>query len=142
MTYFRKKRAIAGGLTIAGSSLGGVIFPLMAVHLIPAIGFPWTMRACAFLIMGLLVITNLAVSSYLDHCPKPFRIAQYLAPMRETNYLLMCLASFFLYCTSTVLCLGGCSFADIFLQGGCSCLSITSLLPLCIMACQPRWPLI
>jgi hypothetical protein len=28
-TWFRKKRGIAGGLVIAGSSLGGVVFPLM-----------------------------------------------------------------------------------------------------------------
>ncbi|KAM5462374.1 hypothetical protein MauCBS54593_008039 [Microsporum audouinii] len=97
MTYFRKKRAIAGGLTIAGSSLGGVIFPLMASHLIPKIGFPWTMRACAFMILGLLVITNLTISSKLVHHPKPFRISQYVGPLKETNYILMCASSFFLY---------------------------------------------
>lgn len=44
MTYFRKRRAIAGGLAITGSSLGGVIFPIMVVHLLPKVGFGWTMR--------------------------------------------------------------------------------------------------
>jgi hypothetical protein len=65
MTSFRKRRAIAGGLKIAGSSLGGVIFPLMVSNLIPKIGFPWTMRACAFLILGLLLTTKFTVSSLL-----------------------------------------------------------------------------
>ncbi|KAF7596248.1 hypothetical protein BBP40_002781 [Aspergillus hancockii] len=101
MTYFRKKRAIAGGLTIAGSSLGGVVFPLMVTHLIPKLGFPWTMRVCAFMILGLLLITNLTISSSLDHRPRPFKVSQYLGPMREANYLLMCVSSFFLYCKGT-----------------------------------------
>jgi MFS family permease len=98
MTYFRKRRAIAGGLAIAGSSLGGVIFPIMVVHLLPKVGFGWTMRICAFLILGLLIITNLTVSSYLRHAPKPFNLSQYLGPMREINFVLMCTGSFFLYC--------------------------------------------
>ncbi|KAL4767261.1 major facilitator superfamily domain-containing protein [Aspergillus nidulans var. acristatus] len=97
MTFSRKKRAIAGGLTIAGSSLGGVIFPLMVVRLVPKIGFPWTMRVCAFMILGLLLITNFTISSNLDHRQKPFKLSQHLRPMQEINYLLMCLSSFFLY---------------------------------------------
>jgi MFS family permease len=98
MTYFKKKRAIAGGLTIAGSSLGGVIFPLMAVHLIPKVGFPWAIRTCAFLILFLLIITNLTISSNLDHGRKPFKLANHLRPLGEANFLLMCAFSFFLYC--------------------------------------------
>ncbi|KAL2810740.1 major facilitator superfamily domain-containing protein [Aspergillus granulosus] len=97
MTFFRKKRALAGGLTIAGSSLGGVIFPLMVVRLIPRIGFPWTMRTCAFMILGLLVITNATISSNLEHSPRPFKISQYLRPLQEVNYLLIAISSFFLY---------------------------------------------
>lgn len=98
MTYFRKRRAIAGGLAIAGSSLGGVIFPIMVAHLLPKVGFAWTMRICAFLILGLLIITNLTVSSYLKHAPQPFKLSLYLKPLRETNFLIICITSFFLYC--------------------------------------------
>lgn len=100
MTYFKKKRAIAGGLTIAGSSLGGVIFPIMVTHLIPSVGFPWAIRTSAFLILFLLGITNLTISSNLNHVRKPFDLARHLRTMRETNYIIMCLASFFLYCKS------------------------------------------
>jgi MFS family permease len=102
MTYFRKRRAIAGGLAVAGSSLGGVIFPLMVVHLLPKVGFPWTMRICAFLILGLLIVTNLTISSYLQHKPRPFKLSQYIGPLRELNFLLMCICSFFLYCRRDV----------------------------------------
>ncbi len=103
MTYFRKRRAIAGGLAVAGSSLGGVIFPLMVVHLLPKVGFSWTMRICAFLILGLLIVTNLTISSYLQHKPRSFKLSQYIGPLRELNFLLMCICSFFLYCRRDVL---------------------------------------
>ncbi|KAK9447407.1 MFS general substrate transporter [Limtongia smithiae] len=96
-TYFHKKRAIAGGLTVAGSSLGGVIFPIMVQHLLADIGFPWTMRACAFMILGLLVISNLFIRSAMKHTPKPFHIMDYVRPMTELKFVLICIGSFFLY---------------------------------------------
>jgi hypothetical protein len=98
MTYSKKKRAIAGGLTIAGSSPGGVIFHLMVIHLMPKVSFPWAIRACAFLILGLLIITNLTILSNLQHRRKPFRISNHLRPLRELNFIIMCIASFFMYC--------------------------------------------
>ena len=109
MTYFKKKRAIAGGLAIAGSSLGGVIFPIIAVHLIPRIGFPWTMRACAFLILGLLITTNLTISSNLQYVSRPFKLSEYLSPLRELKFLIMCLRASSSpvskqSCSSTYLC--------------------------------------
>ncbi|KAL3429226.1 major facilitator superfamily domain-containing protein [Aspergillus tetrazonus] len=76
---------------------GGVIFPLMVVRLIPKIGFPWTMRVCAFMILGLLLITHITISLNLDHRQRPFKLSQHLRPIKEINYLLMCLPSFFLY---------------------------------------------
>ncbi|RKU43332.1 hypothetical protein DL546_004135 [Coniochaeta pulveracea] len=97
MTYFEKRRAIAGGLTTTGSALGGVIFPFIAIHLIPKAGFPWAMRACAFLILFLLIITNLTISSNLEHRKKPFKISNFVHPMRELNFVIISLASFCLY---------------------------------------------
>ncbi|PQE19424.1 monocarboxylate permease protein [Rutstroemia sp. NJR-2017a BBW] len=57
-TWFMKKRATAMGIIASGSSLGGVILPIMVNRLIPQIGFGWTMRAVAFIILGLLIIAN------------------------------------------------------------------------------------
>lgn len=39
MTWFFKWRALAFGIVAAGSSLGGVILPIMVAQLIPQIGF-------------------------------------------------------------------------------------------------------
>lgn len=100
MTYFKKKRAIAGGLTIAGSSLGGIVFPLMAVHLIPKVGFPTAIRSCAFLVLFMLIITILTISSNINHQRKPFKLSNHLRPLQEPNYLLLAICCFFLYCKS------------------------------------------
>ncbi|EED16307.1 monocarboxylate permease, putative [Talaromyces stipitatus ATCC 10500] len=96
-TYFRKRRGVAAGLTVAGSSLGGVIFPLMVQHLLPEVGFGWTMRICGFLILGMLVIANLFISSALAHKHRPFHIMQYIAPLRELNFAILCVSEFFMF---------------------------------------------
>jgi MCP family monocarboxylic acid transporter-like MFS transporter 10 len=46
--WFLKRRAFAMGVQAAGSSIGGVIFPIMIRKLIPEIGFGWTMRLIGF----------------------------------------------------------------------------------------------
>ncbi|KAF9884405.1 hypothetical protein FE257_001805 [Aspergillus nanangensis] len=75
MTYFRKRRALAGGLVVAGSSLGGVVFPLMVGNLLPQIGFAWTMRACAFFTLGLwaFVLLMISVNSRAHELPISIR---------------------------------------------------------------------
>ncbi|KAK7413061.1 hypothetical protein QQX98_008069 [Neonectria punicea] len=96
-TYFQRKRGIALGLVVAGSSIGGVIFPQMAQHLIPSIGFGWTVQTCAFLISGMLVFANLTVTSNWEHRPKPFHVMTYLWPVGELNFCIMAASCFFLY---------------------------------------------
>jgi MFS family permease len=68
-TWFKERRAFALGIVFSGSSLGGVIFPIMVNKLIPEVGFGWTMRICAF-ILFLVVIANLTLKSRLHHQPK------------------------------------------------------------------------
>jgi MCP family monocarboxylic acid transporter-like MFS transporter 10 len=52
--WFQKRRAFALGIQSTGSSLGGVIFPIMIRKLIQEIGYPWTMRLIGFLGLVLL----------------------------------------------------------------------------------------
>jgi MFS family permease len=97
-TYFNKKRGAALGLVAAGSSLGGVIFPIMVVHLIPEVGFAWTMRICAFLILALLIFANLTMSSRIPPTKRPFTFTAFIRPLKEPTFLLLTLAIFFFYC--------------------------------------------
>ena len=83
---------------MSGSAIGGVVFPLMARQLIPQIGFAWTIRSCAFLILGLLALANLTISSNLTHGQKPFKLSKFFRPLGETNFLIFCISIFFLYC--------------------------------------------
>ncbi|KAJ5778373.1 MFS general substrate transporter [Penicillium odoratum] len=88
-SWFRRKSATAFGLAASGASIGGVIFPVMVDCLISRIGFGWTMRAVAFLILGGLIIVNLTVKSRLIHKQKPVYIRQYLKPFTEIPFLLL-----------------------------------------------------
>ncbi|CAG8169214.1 unnamed protein product [Penicillium olsonii] len=61
--YFKRRRAAAMGIVISGSSLGGVIWPIMLQKLLynPKIGFAWTLRIVGFMMLPLLAMTCLLV---------------------------------------------------------------------------------
>lgn len=96
-TWFKERRAFALGIVFSGSSLGGVIFPIMVNKLVAEVGFAWTMRICAFLILFLLMIANLTVKSRLHHQPKRVDIRQFIRPLKEIPYLLVINSSFLFF---------------------------------------------
>lgn len=96
-TWFLKKRATAIGIIASGSSLGGVVLPIMVTKLIPQVSFGWAMRAVAFIILGLLVVANATIKSRLTHTKKPFHMMEFVTPLREPPFLLLALASFFFF---------------------------------------------
>jgi MFS family permease len=51
-SYFSKKRSFALGIMASGSSVGGVIYPIMVRELILRLGFPWATRVVAFTLLG------------------------------------------------------------------------------------------
>jgi MFS family permease len=93
-TWFHHRRALALGVTVSGSSLGGVIFPIMVDHLVVEVGFGWAMRICAFLILFLLVIANLTIKSRLSHHPRKVVVMEFIRPLREPTFLLLVTGSF------------------------------------------------
>ena len=59
-----------------GSSVGGIIFPIMLNQLFKgSAGFAWGVRASAFVVLGLLVLTNLLMTTnpavHTQGKPKP-----------------------------------------------------------------------
>lgn len=97
-TWFLKKRGAALGMVAAGSSLGGVILPIMVVKLIPEVGFGWEMRICAFLILALIVFANLTVRSRIAPTKRPFSAMAFIRPLKEPTFTLLTGAIFFFYC--------------------------------------------
>ncbi|TVY91703.1 Fujikurins efflux protein [Lachnellula willkommii] len=87
--WFDKKRGIAYGIATSGSSLGGVIFPIMISRLIPRIGFPWAMRSSAFLVLGLLIIANLTIASRVPPDPRPVSKKILLGPFVDLKLMLV-----------------------------------------------------
>jgi len=96
-TWFFKKRAASFGIMASGSSLGGVIFPIMVPRLIRQVGFPWTMRICAFIILGMLIIANLTVKSRLPPRPQKIDVMEFIRPLKQKSFALVCVASFFFF---------------------------------------------
>ena len=93
-TWFFRRRAFALGIVASGSSLGGVIFPIMTEKLFTEVGFGWTMRISAFLMLGLLTIANLTLKSRLPPHPKRTNIAEFFRPMKERSFALLACSSF------------------------------------------------
>jgi MFS family permease len=63
--FFKKRRSFALGILATGSSIGGVIYPILLNKLFPSIGFGWTVRAAAFLTLAMLFVANLTIRTRL-----------------------------------------------------------------------------
>ncbi len=81
------QRGIAYGLLSTGSSLGGVIFPIMLNRLIPSVGYGWAMRISAFLILFLLVLAILTVKARHPPSKKAVPAGQMIKPFKEPDFL-------------------------------------------------------
>ncbi|KAK5169418.1 uncharacterized protein LTR77_005394 [Saxophila tyrrhenica] len=60
-TYFSTKLATATGIAASGSSIGGVLYPIIFYKLQPTIGFAWATRVMGFIALFTLGISNLAL---------------------------------------------------------------------------------
>ncbi|PQE32830.1 riboflavin transporter MCH5 protein [Rutstroemia sp. NJR-2017a WRK4] len=63
--WFDKRRGTASGLALTGSSLGGILFPLMVQNLIPKVGWAWTMRTVGFVFLVLWALSLFLCKSRL-----------------------------------------------------------------------------
>jgi len=65
--YFNKKRGAAMGLAISGSSLGGIVFPIMLGKLLykPNLSFGWTIRISGFIMLALIAPACVAIRARL-----------------------------------------------------------------------------
>lgn len=61
--HFNKRRGIAMGVMASGSSTGGTIYPIMIQHLIPRVGYGWTMRIVGFLALVCCVMAWLTLTT-------------------------------------------------------------------------------
>ncbi|KAL7781390.1 hypothetical protein V8C43DRAFT_319824 [Trichoderma afarasin] len=97
VSWFLRRRAAAYGVMVSGSSVGGVVLPIMMNKLIIKIGFPWMMRTLGFMFMLLLGIACLTVKSRLPPRPRRFVLKEYAKHLKDIRLVTTTAASFFFY---------------------------------------------
>ncbi|KUI60904.1 Riboflavin transporter MCH5 [Cytospora mali] len=87
-------RARAMGLMACGSSIGGIIYPIMFRYLVPQIGFPWTVRSIAFVILALYLVSY---SIFIGHQQKPPIIRRFFdaSALTDLPFMMLSVASLF-----------------------------------------------
>lgn len=91
-TYFTTKIASATGIAASGSSLGGVIYPIVFHKLQPQIGFGWTTRVIGFIIFATLFVPNTAMKVRV--LPAQRRALLDLPAFKEIPYTLFVAGAF------------------------------------------------
>ncbi|KAL7936149.1 major facilitator superfamily domain-containing protein [Trichoderma chlorosporum] len=90
--YFQSKRALANGIAASGSSIGGVLFPIIFHRLEVKIGFPWATRTIGFLSLATCAI-SIGVMRLRFQLQDKRALLQFSA-FKEAQYSLFCLACF------------------------------------------------
>ncbi|KAH6663027.1 MFS monocarboxylate transporter-like protein [Halenospora varia] len=94
--HFIKNRGLALGICVAGSSLGGVFWPIVFNNLFREVGFGWGVRIGAFIMLPLLAIAcvTIRLPKKQTNMPKPkpdFSI------FRDPVLILLAVGLFFIY---------------------------------------------
>jgi MFS family permease len=92
--WFHKRRGLAFGILATGSSLGGVVFPIMLTRMINKVGYGWAMRTSAFIIMALLIVANLLLKTRQAPSRRALPRKHMWRPFRETPFVLLLIGLF------------------------------------------------
>ncbi|KAL1412194.1 hypothetical protein Q8F55_003204 [Vanrija albida] len=88
--WFLRRRALATSIVVAGSGLGGTLWPIALKRLIDEIGFAWALRTAGFIALALLSLGAACIRTRL-----PRRKAQpytgLLRPLKEAHFALLAL---------------------------------------------------
>lgn len=100
-TWFSTKIGLAIGIASSGSSLGGVIYPIVLYRLILQIGFPWAVRCVGFIALATFMIP-LAVMRMRVHVPKPRAMVDW-SSVRDAPYIVFALGLLIVFIGNAVL---------------------------------------
>ncbi len=95
--YFNKNRGAAMGLTIGGSSLGGVLYPIIISKMLnnSSLSFGWTVRILGFLMLAIMLPSAAAIRPRLPprknkfFLPEAFKDPQYTTLIGSVFLMLM-----------------------------------------------------
>ncbi|WOO80333.1 MFS transporter asaE [Vanrija pseudolonga] len=86
--WFERKRALATSIVVAGSGLGGTLWPIALERLMNEIGFGWALRTAGFLSLALLGVAVACVRTRLPR-RKAQSFAGLLSPLKEAHFTLL-----------------------------------------------------
>ena len=97
-TWFSQRRGLAMGIMVTGSSVGGVIFPIMLNRLVqnPSTGYPWAIRIAAFVVLALQIVAILTVRPRAKPVRQGMPDGALAAPFKDWPFLVMVLGIFVL----------------------------------------------
>ncbi|KAF7422249.1 hypothetical protein PC9H_010405 [Pleurotus ostreatus] len=87
-THFLKLRATALGIAAAGSSLGGVVYPILLRQLFDKVGFGWAVRIAGFIGAACCVVAVLTVNSRVPPT-RPKATAFNFAGFNDLQFILL-----------------------------------------------------
>ncbi|RDW59587.1 hypothetical protein BP6252_12674 [Coleophoma cylindrospora] len=94
--HFTRHRGLSLGIIVSGSSLGGVIWPIILRQLLTRIGFGWTVRTVAFIQLPLLLTCCLTIRAPKSHGPKE-KLALNFRCVLDPTLILLAIGLFFVY---------------------------------------------
>lgn len=95
--WFKRRRGFALGIIISGSSLGGVVYPIMLRQSQHQLGFSWAVRLSGFVTLGCLIVAGLMIKTRLPpNHRNVIRLSQLfdLDGFRDIRYTLATLSAF------------------------------------------------
>lgn len=98
--YFGSRLGLALGLAATGSSLGGILYPIIFINLIDKVGFAWTTRTMGFIALATLMVP-IAVSKMRFKPPAVRKMVDWTV-FKDGPFLLCVLGCFLGYAGSQV----------------------------------------
>jgi MFS family permease len=90
--YFSSRKALANGIAASGSSVGGIIYPIVFRQLQQSIGFGWATRTMGFIALATLSFSVTVMKPRIR--PRGRRKLFDFSAFRDVPYLIFCFAMF------------------------------------------------